>query len=51
MVYNVMVTLSFEAESYEAAEEKAYNALSLIPAQDAPELYTVDTVYKAEGQK
>lgn len=50
MVYNVNVTLSFEADSSEEAEEKAYNALSLIPLQNAPDLYEINTIYKPEGQ-
>lgn len=50
MIYNITVSLSFEADNSEEAEEKAYNALSLIPMQNAPSLYEIITIYAPEGQ-
>lgn len=41
MIFNVTVTLVYEAENEEQAEEKAENALSLIPKGAEPQYYEV----------
>ncbi|MGE4354626.1 MAG: hypothetical protein AB7D36_11155 [Oscillospiraceae bacterium] len=50
MTYNVFVQMTFEADTADEAEEKAYNALSLIPKGEAPEIYDLYHVETPEGQ-
>lgn len=50
--FTVFVMMTFRANSKTEADEKAYNALSLIPKGEEPENYeVVDTIQNEESER